>query len=90
MRKHKPKKFCCERLKNAYKEGLLRYTYELTNEIDETDWFVEGFYHLYYCPFCGAYIKGNGFGDYEKKYPPAKNIRVINQVKKKGTAVPKE
>lgn len=30
--------------------------------IDETEWFMPEWHHIYYCPFCGTCIKGHGFG----------------------------
>ncbi|MDD5358603.1 MAG: hypothetical protein PHX80_05630 [Candidatus Nanoarchaeia archaeon] len=71
--------FCCERFKEFYNEGLIQYIYEHTHEIDETDWAIDGFAHLYYCPFCGAFIKGRGFGNYDKKYPPKRYTRIVKQ-----------
>lgn len=75
----KPTKFCCERFKEFYQSGEIVYAYESSNEIDETDWIVDGFAHLYYCPFCGSFIKGKGFGDYDNKYPPNEKTRAIEQ-----------
>lgn len=77
--KKKPNNFCCERFKDSYNEGDIAYAYEDFQDIDETDWFINGFAHLYFCPFCGAYIKGRGFGNYNKKYPPNKLTRIIKQ-----------
>jgi hypothetical protein len=34
---------------------------------DDTEWAVKDFYHIYYCPFCGDSIKGQGWGEYDKK-----------------------
>lgn len=59
----KPENFCCERFHDCYKEREILFAYADTQEIDETQWYVEGFFHLYYCPFCGASIKGRGFGN---------------------------
>lgn len=55
--------FCCERLKDMYEENdpnheILVYT----RDFDETQWYINGLGHLYFCPFCGCYIKGEGFG----------------------------
>ncbi len=33
-----------------------------------TKWFMPEAYHIYYCPYCGTYIAGNGYGK-----PPARN-----------------
>jgi len=55
-------KYCCPRFKNSVKEGKFTYAYKYNKGIDETQWIIPGWYHLYYCPFCGKYIKGKGFG----------------------------
>ena len=34
---------------------------------DETEWAIPGFYHLYYCPFCGTLVKGQGWGAYVRQ-----------------------
>jgi hypothetical protein len=36
--------------------------YADNKDIDETEWFMPEWLHIYYCPFCGTYIKGKGFG----------------------------
>jgi hypothetical protein len=71
--------FCCERFGECYASGEIRYAYERHSNIDETEWIIGSFGHLYYCPFCGAFIKGHGFGNYDQKYPPAKETRVLRQ-----------
>ena len=60
--------YCCERFRVGVKEGSIHYC----GKRDETEWAVQDFYHLYYCPFCGAFVKGTGWGDYDKKYPPTR------------------
>lgn len=60
----KPEKICCERFQDFYETGEIVFAYADTQEIDETQWFIDGLAHLYYCPFCGEYIKGRGFGVY--------------------------
>ncbi len=60
--------FCCETLKEMYevfdpKHKILVFT----REFDETQWYIRGLAHLYFCPFCGSYIAGTGFG---KKVEP--------------------
>ena len=62
---------CCECFAEAVKEGEIKFSYSQHTaieqpEIDETAWYVEGMWHLYYCPFCGADVKGGGFGSYRK------------------------
>jgi hypothetical protein len=54
---------CCERFYGAYVADEISYAYEKHEGIDETEWFISGLWHLYYCPFCGALIKGRGFSD---------------------------
>ena len=62
----KNKKYCCEFFAEAVKEETIGYA----GKNDQTEWFITESYHIYYCPFCGAFIKGKGFGEYDKKYPP--------------------
>lgn len=33
-----------------------------------TAWYVDGWVHLYYCPFSGPHIKGKGFGTYDEEH----------------------
>lgn len=42
---------CCERFYEAYLAGEICYAYEKSQEIDETEWYVNELWHLYYCPF---------------------------------------
>ncbi len=60
-------KYCCERFKESVETDkvIARAT-----DPDETEWFINEGGHIYYCPFCGAFIKGKGFGNYDEKYPP--------------------
>jgi hypothetical protein len=60
--KRKPQKSCCKRFQECVAEESIVYC----GEQDETEWAVPEFYHLYYCPFCGSFIKGRGWGEYEK------------------------
>jgi hypothetical protein len=73
--KTKKKKFkredvCCERFLEAYKAGEISHSYKKHTAIDETEWYINGLWHLYYCPFCGGSIKGRGTGDYDEKQKP--------------------
>jgi hypothetical protein len=70
---------CCERFKESYERGEISYSYENSSDIDETEWYIDEFYHLYYCPFCGAFIKGHGSGNYDDKYPPAEGARIFKR-----------
>lgn len=60
--------FCCERLKEVYNEEDADHeVFVYTTDFDETQWYIPGVGHMYFCPFCGSYIAGNGFG---KKWEP--------------------
>jgi hypothetical protein len=52
------KKYCCKRFADCINEGEIVHA----GGNDETAWYVPNWHHLYYCPFCGAFIKGEGFG----------------------------
>ncbi len=54
--------YCCPRFEESVKERKLVYTYTHNKKIDETAWFMPEWLHIYYCPFCGEYIKGKGYG----------------------------
>lgn len=58
---------CCGRFVEAVKEKEIVYSYSESNDMDETAWFISGFWHLYFCPFCGKNIKGPGFGVYDEQ-----------------------
>jgi hypothetical protein len=62
IRKKSMGKYCCSKFKDSVKDGKFIYAYKYYKDIDETEWFMPDWYHLYYCPFCGKYIKGQGFG----------------------------
>ncbi len=67
MTKTKKKKLgdvCCERFYEAYLADEICYAYEKHSEIDETELFISGLWHLYFYPFCRASIKGRGFSEY--------------------------
>ena len=66
--------YCCKRFGECVEERSIHYC----GKDDETEWTVQGFYHLYYCPFWGASVKGTGWGDYRKK-DPRKNRRQPNK-----------
>lgn len=55
---------CCVRFQDAVESKDIKFSYSNDNEIDETAWYVEGKWHLYFCPFCGNKIKGVGFGSF--------------------------
>ncbi len=56
MRKH-----CCRHFQIAVKEKFIMKAIGY----DETEWFFNKGFHLYYCPFCGTNIKGKGWGEYD-------------------------
>jgi hypothetical protein len=41
----KPEKICCEPFKEFYETGEIVSAYEDTQEIDETQWWIDGFTH---------------------------------------------
>jgi len=55
---------CCARFADCVTRGEIRHAARR----DETEWYVDGWVHLYYCPFCGRHIKGKGFGTYDKEH----------------------
>ena len=57
---------CCGRFRGCVAEGSIHYC----GKDDETEWAVQGFYHLYYCPFCGTPVKGTSWGDDQKNDLP--------------------
>lgn len=56
-------RYCCERFRDSVKEGKLVHSLSL----DETEWFMPEWLHIYYCPFCGTSVKGRGFGMFDKE-----------------------
>lgn len=56
---------CCDRFKQAVEEHEIKFSYSDTTAVDETAWYIEGMWHIYYCPFCGKHIKGGGFGSFD-------------------------
>lgn len=54
----KPVQHCCERFKESVDEDkVIRRAIDLP---DETKWYLSEGGHIYYCPFCGAFIKAKG------------------------------
>jgi hypothetical protein len=51
--------YCCDRFQECIEEKEIVHSEE--ND-DETEWYIPQWHHLYFCPFCGCYIKGQGFG----------------------------
>lgn len=54
--------YCCLKFKESVEESKFIYAYTPNKDMDETEWFMPEWLHIYYCPFCGTYIKGKGFG----------------------------
>jgi len=71
-------KYCCERFHESVK--TIECIARADDLPDETDWYIVHGLHIYYCPFCGAFIKGEGFGDYDKKYSPLNHKNDFIQV----------
>lgn len=39
--------------------------------VDETEWFMPEWLHIYHCPFCGTLVRGKGTGRYHiDRLPP--------------------
>ena len=58
-----PSTYCCSRFDNCVKNGEIMHADDMP---DETEWYIPRWYHIYFCPFCGANIKGEGFGKPEQ------------------------
>ncbi|MBI4833841.1 MAG: hypothetical protein HY811_03330 [Planctomycetes bacterium] len=78
--KTKKGKYCCGRFKDAVKEEEFISAYRYGKGIEETSWVIPGFYHLYFCPFCGTYIKGRGYGVPPEPYKKADREKLITFV----------
>lgn len=52
-------KYCCESFEESVIEGKIMKS----ENMDETEWYFPEWLHIYYCPFCGANIKGEGYGE---------------------------
>ena len=55
----KKAQFCCKKFEDSVEEGKIIKA----DDCDETEWYFPEWLHLYFCPFCGTNVKGNGFGD---------------------------
>ena len=61
---------CYKRFKESIEKD---HVMERADDIPyETEWYLVSCGHIYYCPFCCTFIKGKGFGEYDKKYPPVR------------------
>ena len=54
-------RYCCNRFQESVKD---RYIIK-SHGFDETAWYLKDWLHIYYCPFCGANIKGKGYGEFD-------------------------
>lgn len=66
-------KYCCNRFRESVEEKFIIKAIGY----DETAWFADEWFHFYYCPFCGAHIKGKGWGTYDRdtKTKPKKKVK---------------
>ena len=55
--------YCCERFREAVYEGKIKHADDIP---DETEWYLPETGHIYFCPFCGKLVKGEGFGTYDE------------------------
>jgi len=53
---------CCR----SFKESVEEKKFIHSKGVDETEWYIPEWYHIYFCPFCGTNIKGKGFGKLDK------------------------
>ena len=58
-------KICCTRFQQAIDDNEIKYSYRDTSSIDETAWYIEGMWHIYFCPFYRLNIQGGRFGNVE-------------------------
>ena len=56
-------KYCCQRFAESVDEGKIIHS----TANDETEWHMPEWLHIYFCPFCGANVKGKGFGNFDKE-----------------------
>ncbi|MCK5145839.1 hypothetical protein KAR48_03735 [bacterium] len=64
----KARDYCCKRFGFYVADKVIHNIFDHTDEVDETEWVAEELGHLYYCPYCGKNIKGNGFGTYDEEH----------------------
>jgi len=72
------KDHCCERFAEAVKAKEIIHS----DQNDETEWFINDLWHIYYCPFCGASVKGKGWGQYNPSEQTSKRQRKKMKPKK--------
>ena len=51
---------CCTRFSEAVAAEEIMHS----ADNDETEWFIDGLWHIYFCPFCGTDVRGSGWGEY--------------------------
>lgn len=59
--------YCCDRFKESVTDGNILHADDIP---DETEWYLPEAGHIYYCPFCGSFIKGEGFGTFHGETQP--------------------
>ena len=59
---------CAQRVANVAMQDLTSVAVGIMRAVgvDETRWFMRGWLHISYCPFCGTFVMGEGFGTYHK------------------------
>jgi len=63
--------YCCKRFKDTVEEGV----FIKVKNYDETEWIISELFHIYFCPFCGSHVKGEGFGDSDVNPNPEKRTK---------------
>lgn len=71
-------KYCCDRFSESVKEKI----FVRSSGDDETEWFMPEWLHIYYCPFCGACVKGEGWGEYRGEANLSAEVRPTSKKKK--------
>lgn len=73
--------YCCKRFKQLFELNEIDHF----AEEDETEWVVPNHFHLYYCPFCGTYIKGKGLGKNPVKNSDVCGVKIHTDCPRLGT-----
>lgn len=61
MRVHHVHQLCCLRFTEAVDRGEIVHS----EADDETEWFINTFWHICFCPFFGVLVMGKGWGKVE-------------------------
>ena len=51
--------YCCARFATCVENDEIAHADDIP---DETEWNIPGWHHIYFCPFCGTDVGGEGFG----------------------------